>query len=514
MKSPEWLKRALFYEIYPQSFYDSNGDGIGDIKGIIEKLDYIQSIGFNAIWLNPIYDSPFFDAGYDVTDFLKVAPRYGTNQDAYNLFKEVHKRGMHIILDLVPGHTSIHSEWFKESSKAKKNKYSNRYIWNKNVWEAPDDLPSIRGFSERNGCCITNFFSIQPALNYGFTEIKHPEYEEPIDGKGPQSTIKAMIDVIEFWLKKGADGFRCDMAGWLVKRDPGSKGTQKVWQQIFAKVKKDFPDSAFVSEWNDPSMSLDAGFDMDFLLQDWMCVPMNQATRGENPYFHKGRETDSEPFMRHIEHMYCYAKKQKSYLSMISGNHDTERIRKSLTPEELKMYYTFMYTIPSVPFMYYGDELGMKYEEKLDSVEGGYQRTGDRSPMQWDTTKNAGFSKGKSLYIPINPDRKGISVEEELADPESLLNFVKKLLSFKNQHEALDNDAITVFKSYGSGKPIVYERHKGKEHLVIAFNMTSAPQELNLKELEIKGEILFKNITVFVKNGKIILPKGGYLILK
>ncbi len=511
MKHPEWLKTALFYEIYPQSFYDSNGDGIGDLNGIIEKLDYIQSIGFNALWLNPIFDSPFYDAGYDVTDYYTVAKRYGTNEDAYRLFKEVHRRGMHILLDLVPGHTSLQCDWFIQSAKAKLNRYSDRYIWTNSVWDSPD-LPCIRGFSERNGCCLTNFFSIQPALNYGFTNILHPEYEEPVEGKGPQSTIKAMIDVIEFWLKKGADGFRCDMAGWLVKRDPEGKGTQKVWQQIFAKVRRDFPQSAFVAEWNRPDLSLETGFDMDFLLQDVMIVPMNAISRSKNPYFRGGKETDSEPFMRHIEKMYCYAKKHNAYLSMISGNHDTERIRKTLAPEELKTYYAFMYTLPSVPFLYYGDEIGMKYEENLTSVEGGYQRTGDRSPMQWDKSKKAGFSTCAKTYIPINPDRKGISVEEELNDPNSLLCFLKNFLAFRKEHPALDNDAITIFPSYGLGKPILYEREKGSEKLLLAFNQTGKDQEIKTEGYA--GEVLFANCNLSKKDDSFLLPDGGFMILR
>ena len=132
-KQPEWLDNAVFYEIYPQSFRDTNADGIGDINGIIEKLDYIQDLGCNAIWINPCFQSPFGDAGYDVEDYYTVAPRYGTNGDLKRLFDEVHKRGMHILLDLVPGHTSVEHPWFKESLKAQKNPYTDRYIWTDNI---------------------------------------------------------------------------------------------------------------------------------------------------------------------------------------------------------------------------------------------------------------------------------------------------------------------------------------------------------------------------------------------
>lgn len=169
-----WLEHALFYEIYPQSFCDSNADGIGDINGIISKLDYIHNLGCNAIWINPCFDSPFVDAGYDVRDYYKVAPRYGTNEDLKHLFEAAHKRDMHVLLDLVPGHTSVTCEWFRQSCRAEKNEYTDRYIWTDSVWNAPEHIGSIagwiRGGTERDGAAAVNFFTTQPALNYGFYE--------------------------------------------------------------------------------------------------------------------------------------------------------------------------------------------------------------------------------------------------------------------------------------------------------------------------------------------------------
>ena len=148
----EWLKDAVFYEIYPQSFQDTNADGIGDFQGIIDRLDYIKELGCNAIWMNPCFASPFGDAGYDVSDYYTAAPRYGTNEDLKRLFDEVHKRGMHILLDLVPGHTSVDHPWFKESLKAEKNPYTDRYIWTNNIWDQPEGIGSIKGISDRDGC--------------------------------------------------------------------------------------------------------------------------------------------------------------------------------------------------------------------------------------------------------------------------------------------------------------------------------------------------------------------------
>ena len=164
----KWLDNAIFYEIYPQSFLDTNGDGIGDFQGIIEKLDYIKELGCNAIWMNPCFASPFGDAGYDVADYYQAAPRYGTNADLKRLFNEVHKRNMHILLDLVPGHTSVAHPWFKESCKADRNEFTDRYIWTDSTWGQLENMGSLCGISEREGSVIVNFFAHQPALNYGF----------------------------------------------------------------------------------------------------------------------------------------------------------------------------------------------------------------------------------------------------------------------------------------------------------------------------------------------------------
>ncbi|HWT26501.1 MAG TPA: alpha-amylase family glycosyl hydrolase, partial [Mobilitalea sp.] len=213
-----WLNNAIFYEIYPQSFQDSNADGIGDFNGIIRRLEYIRGLGCNAIWMNPCFTSPFMDAGYDVADYYKAAPRYGTNEDLKRIFEEVHRFGMHIILDLVPGHTSDQHPWFKESIEADKNLYTHRYIWTNSIWENPDELLCIRGISDRDGSCGVNFFSTQPALNYGYANPTKDYQMAPTDPE-PMKTRTAIKDIMRFWLTMGCDGFRVDMAGSLVKGD-------------------------------------------------------------------------------------------------------------------------------------------------------------------------------------------------------------------------------------------------------------------------------------------------------
>ena len=197
-----WIKDAVFYEIYPQSFLDTNGDGIGDLDGITEKLDYVKGLGCNAIWLNPCFDSPFKDAGYDVRDYCRVAPRYGCNNDLYRLFGEAHKRGMRVVLDLVIGHTSEEHPWFRESQRAERNEFSDRYIWSDFCFEGADNLAYIGGESERSGVYILNFFKCQPALNFGFLKPEKP-WQQAMDAPGPLATREAVKDIMRFWLSHG-----------------------------------------------------------------------------------------------------------------------------------------------------------------------------------------------------------------------------------------------------------------------------------------------------------------------
>ncbi|MFC1947143.1 alpha-amylase family glycosyl hydrolase [Chloroflexota bacterium] len=214
---PLWLKQAVFYQIYPQSFYDSNGDGIGDLAGIIRKLDYLQWLGVNAIWINPCFVSPFQDAGYDVADYYRVAPRYGTNRDLYKLCRKAHQRGMRVCLDLVAGHTSVEHPWFQASSRQRRNKYSDRYVWVP-LAESPNDtgLSMIPGNTEKGDSYVANCFDFQPALNYGFAVPDQP-WQQPVDASGPLETRQELVETMDYWLGHGVDGFRVDMAFSLVK---------------------------------------------------------------------------------------------------------------------------------------------------------------------------------------------------------------------------------------------------------------------------------------------------------
>ena len=485
---PDWLEKAVFYEIYPQSFFDSNGDGIGDLPGILQKLEYLQYLGINAAWLNPCFASPFQDAGYDVSDFYQVAPRYGTNDDLRNLFTEAHKLGIRILLDLVPGHTSTENAWFKESCKAERNAYSDWYIWTNSIWtwNAPG-VQTVIGYSERDGNYITNFFHFQPALNYGFAK-PDPEqpWQQPVDAPGPQAVRRELKNIMKFWLGLGASGFRVDMAGSLVKNDPGNQETARIWHEIRVWLDREYPEAALVSEWSNPTVAIPAGFHMDFLLP--FASPAFQALfRLENApgssgeasgFFDPNQPGDIRPFLDDYLPLY-QATRGQGFIVIPSGNHDTTpRLGNGRTPPSLELAFLFLLTLPGVPFIYYGDEIGMRSTVGIKSKEGGYGRTGARTPMQWDTTSNAGFSSApmEQLYLPVEaaPDRPNVA--GQVGDANSLLSHVRRIIALRQAHPALcANGAFEPVFAEAGKLPFVYLRQSGGEKLLVAINPANQP---------------------------------------
>lgn len=515
-KQPKWLDEAIFYEIYPQSFYDTNGDGIGDFKGIMEKLDYIKELGCNAIWMNPCFASPFGDAGYDVSDYYLAAPRYGTNDDLKQLFEEVHKRDMHILLDLVPGHTSVEHPWFKESMKAAKNAFTDRYVWTDSIWEEPRGMGCIRGISDRDGSCAVNFFSHQPALNYGFYE-PDPEkkWQQSMEDAGPLATLEELKNIMRFWLTMGCDGFRVDMAGSLVKHDPDSKGTIRLWQNVREFLDKEFPDAAMISEWGEPDKSLEGGFHMDFLLH-FGPSHYNDLFRCENPYFASNGKGDVSKFVdKYIEN---YEKAgRKGLICIPSGNHDMDRLARNIKDDNLKIAFAFLLSMPGAPFIYYGDEIGMRYVEGLTSVEGGYGRTGSRSPMQWDHSPNAGFSTApaEKLYIPLDERDDRPTVESQMADENSLYQEIKRLISIRKNHKALQNRGeIQFVYAKENTYPFVYLRSDEEEKILVILNPSD--REVSFACNYVPKEMIYSfGGNILVSDGKVTVPAcfAGYYMV-
>jgi maltose alpha-D-glucosyltransferase/alpha-amylase len=465
---PKWLESAVFYEIYPQSFYDASGDGIGDFEGIIQKLGYVADLGCNALWINPCFDSPFKDAGSDVRDYKKAAPRYGTNEELCRLFEEAHKKGIRVLLDLVPGHTSEEHSWFRESMKASPKEFENRYIWTDSwIYWGKENIRFVAGEAERNGVYIINFFKCQPALNYGFLNPKEA-WQLPPDHPDCIATREALKDIMRFWLDKGCDGFRVDMADSLVKNDdPQKSGTSAIWRNIREMLDKEYPEAAMVSEWSSPPLSLKAGFHADFLLDHpgggYKSLVREYRLDGQGrlledaSFFKKNGSGDIGRFLGQYLSWY-ESTKHDGFISLISGNHDTPRLSFNLSPEELALFYGFLFTMPGVPFLYYGDEIGMRYLN-LPSKEGGYTRTGSRTPMQWTGGQNKGFSPAgaDALYLPVDPEGGAPSVEAQEKDPLSLFNTVKALIRLRRSEpdlQGLPNLEIL----HSQGLPFVYRR--------------------------------------------------------
>ena len=512
---PDWLNGAVFYEIYPQSFYDSNGDGIGDLNGITEKLDYIRSLGCNALWINPCFDSPFKDAGYDVRDYYRVAPRYGTNEDLYRLFEQAHAKGIRVLLDLVPGHTSEEHPWFLESSKAEPNEYSGRYIWTDFWIRGIPNHPYIGGETPRNGTYMLNFFKCQPALNYGWREPKEP-WQCGTDHPDALATRKALRDIIRFWLDRGCDGFRVDMADSLVKEDDQSKScTAKIWREIREMLDRDYPEAALVSEWCNPVQALDsAGFHADFYLDHWgngyhsLLRQTDDST--DRSYFKKDADSDIFRFLNDYLPQY-EATKDAGSISFLTCNHDTPRLAPRLSIRELQLAYATLFTLPGVPFLYYGDEIGMRYLADLPSKEGGYTRTGSRTPMQWDHSRNMGFSSAPEdmLYLPTDPAPDAPCVADA-AGKDGLYETVRSILAIRHADPDLMASGPFSVLYASPGDPLFVFR-RGKR--VLAVNPSGRQRSADIPDLDDAASPVFTIGTALYEGSRLILGPQSFVLL-
>ena len=534
-KGPAWLSDALFYQIYPSSYMDSDGNGIGDLPGITSKLDYIKSLGVNALWLNPIFESGWFDGGYDVIDFYKVDPRFGTNTDLVTLVNEAHKRGIKVCLDLVAGHTSSKSAWFKESSEKDANqRYSDYYIWMNDIPEnekkeielrhqeaSPES--STRGrYVEANAPRAKyyekNFFECQPALNYGFAhpDPKHP-WEQSVDAPGPQAVRREIRNIMAFWFDKGVDGFRVDMASSLVKNDPDKKEVSKLWQEMRAWKDKNYPENVLISEWANPEQAIPAGFNIDFMIhfgiKGYPSLFFDRKTPwGEWEhtykycYFDKAGKGSLKEFYDNYSKAYG-ATKNLGYIALPSANHDYQRpnIGTRNTFDQLKVAMTFFLTMPGVPFIYYGDEIGMKYQMNLPNKEGSNERAGTRTPMQWTKGKNAGFSTSdpKNLYFPVDTENGKLTVEAQQNVKGSLLEYTRQLTALRHSTKALDNDGDwKLVNSVEHSYPMVYERTAGSERYVVVLNPSGKAADIQIESLSGSPKLVLSSGKVTYKAGK------------
>ena len=569
--APAWLSEAVLYQIYPQSFADSNGDGIGDLPGIAEHLDHLAWLGINTIWLNPCFTSPFNDAGYDVADYMNIAPRYGGNEDLAKLVDQAHTRGIRVLLDLVAGHTSDQHPWF---TAAANDPADHRYIWaapasgdasstrdasstsaagNAGSTSGAGDTPATSATSStspagdlpthphpalpvgfvpspgtRPGGYLPNFFDSQPALNFGYART-HPDepWRQPVDAAGPRANRAALREIIEHWLGLGVSGFRVDMAASLVKDDPGHTETAKLWTETAAWLEASHPEAALLSEWGDPAVAVPAGFHADFFLQfggpseglPLRSLLNNRAAtdRDEwNPvdcYFDPAGRGTARTFID-AYNLATNAIGEPGHVALPTSNHDFARLASGpRTAEQLPAFFAFQLTFPTLPAIYYGDEIGMRFLPDLPDTEGSllgprYNRAGSRTPMQWDRTPNAGFSTAAPdrLYLPVDPDPHRPDVATQRADPHSLLQLVRRLVQLRTAHpdELGPHGSLEVIHD---GYPLIYTR--GARYFVVVN-----PAEREIEHRIPHTQIDLARSTVLENDGVTINTKpDGYRII-
>jgi len=529
---PEWVHNAIFYQVYPQTFYDSDADGIGDLSGIISKLDYIKSLGVNAIWLNPFYVSPFRDAGYDVSDYYQVAPRYGTNDDARLLFEEAKKIGLKVIVDFVPGHTSIDHPWFQQSAKCEKNKYSNWYIWTNKTWFKGMEKYNekfIQGYSDRDGNYMINFFYHQPALNFGWGEPDSTQsWQLPVNHPDIMALRNEMKEIIRYWLKMGADGMRVDMAGSLVKNDNEQK-IKEFWLDVRKMIDEEYPQAFFVSEWSHPTNAMNTGFHADFMHwfggYDDLCqkeIERNQFSTG-NSFFDGAGKGNITHFLDVFLSQYK-STRGKGYVCVPIGNHDLIRINNNgRDTKDLLIIKAFELTMPHVPFIYYGDEIGMRQLDNIQAKEGAYgTRAGARTPMQWNGNKNKGFSEAspEKLYLPVDSTLNAPNVEEQLLDSGSLMNEIKKLILLRRTEKALSAYAnFLPLYAKENQYPFVYLRSDLQSKLLIVLNPSASQSHIEI-DLLIQPDsykLIAGDLIQIVPSGsksKLLISGKSYSIIK
>lgn len=528
----QWWKKAVAYQIYPRSFYDSNGDGIGDLRGIIEKLDYIKELGIDVIWVSPVYESPNDDNGYDISDYHDIMSEFGTMDDFDELLKEVHKRDMKIIMDLVINHTSDEHEWFIESRSSKDNPYRDFYIWHPakpdgseiNNWESIFG-GSVWEYDEQTGEYFMHVFSKkQPDLNWENAKVREHLYE-----------------MVNWWLDKGIDGFRVDAISHIKKRNG--------FPNMPNPMNKDYVPS-FDGHMNQPGIDLFLSEFAEKTIRNYDVmtvgeangVTINDADRWvgeENGYFNmifqfehlglwgaNGEGLD----LRELKEVMTRWQKGldgRGWNALFIENHDLARSVSTwgndadLRKTSAKALATFYFFMQGTPFIYQGQEIGMtnvqfdsieEYDDvgminmyNIETKNGSTHdeimahiwkngRDNSRTPMQWSNAPEAGFTTGKP-WFGTNPNYPDINVEQALNDPDSIYHYYKKMIQMRKTTPAL---------IYGHYELIAQEHEKVYAYLrayegveyVIVVNMFNESTEIDLSEELELGELKLSNYTV------------------
>jgi alpha-glucosidase len=502
MPDNTWWKRGVVYQIYPRSFQDSNGDGIGDLGGIVERLDHLSWLGVDAVWISPFYPSPMKDFGYDISDYCGVDPVFGTLADFDRLIAAAHARGLRVILDFVPNHTSDQHAWFLESRASRNNPKRNWYIWHD---PGPDGGPPNNWLSEFGGVAWTFDPPTGQYYYHGFL----PEQPD-LNWRNP-AVRAAMYDAMRFWLDRGADGFRVDVMWHLIKdakfRDnppnpnppsnaapvsrllPIHSADQPEVHDIVAEMRRvmdAYPERVLIGEIWLPNERLVAYYGKDL---KGAHLPFNFQLIGAawDPRVIEG-----------IIEEYESALPPGGWPNWVLGNHDRSRIASRLGPLEARVAAMMLLTLRGTPTLYYGDEIGMvdvpippgRVRDPFElNVPGlGLGRDPQRTPMQWDDSPNAGFTSAAEPWLPLDERWRDVNVTRAREDPRSMLTLVRRLIDLRRQEAALRVGDYTLVKA--TGTLLVFARHHAGRTLMVALNLAAHPEKVALPSGVRHAEIL------------------------
>ena len=495
-----WWRDGIIYQIYPRSFADSNDDGLGDLPGIINKLDYLADLGVDALWLSPIYPTPDKDFGYDVSDYVDIDPRFGSLADFDLLLSEAHRRGMRIILDLVLNHTSDEHPWFIESRSSRDNPKADWYIWrppsnsppisganggSRRGAKPPNDWQSIFGgrawtyVPERDQYYYHMFVPGQPDLNWRNPEVR-----------------QAILNVVRFWLDRGADGFRLDVFNMYFKDDQSRRNPRKLGIRAFDRQHHiyDCDQPEMIPLLQELRGILDAYPERYAVGETFIDTREKAKLYTGNDRLHAAfnfefmwSRFDPAMLIKPIldwEELYTQHGIWPNY---VLGNHDARRMASRHTKDErdarIKVMMALLLTLRGTPYLYYGEEIGMrdislKRNEILDPFGKRYWpfnkgRDGCRSPMQWGDSANAGFSSAKP-WLPVHPNHRARNVKSQSDDPASMLNFTRELIKLRRKKPALHRGDFTLLTAQPKDK-LVYLRQAPEQTILVALNFKDRP---------------------------------------
>lgn len=523
--SGPWWKDAIIYQIYPRSFKDTDGDGIGDLNGIIEELDYIKSLGVDAVWLNPVYPSPNADNGYDVSDYRNIMPEFGTMQDFERMLKGMHERGIKLIMDVVVNHSSDEHEWFKQSRSSRDNPYRNYYHWHPAEKGTPnfryslfDETGNAWRYDSLTNAYYLHYFSYkQPDLNWENPKLRREVY-----------------DIMKFWAEKGVDGFRLDAFQFVAKDTTFPafpEGFEKNFIDYYA-MQGDIHEylkemrREVLAPYKVMSVAEGAGrnFEDAHNLVDAEREELDMAYAFEAVDLAK---YDGYSFLqfKEIFSRWDSAFAEKGWLSIFLANHDQARLVSRFgndSPQyraaSAKLLNTFILSMRGTPYCYYGDELGMtnigftRIEQFRDIVAiNSYKkalaqgedmelfmkrlsfesRDNGRTPMQWNDAPNAGFSKG-TPWLPVHPNFTGVNAAAQDKDPESVLNHFRQMTQLRKSNPALVHGAYKLLLPEHP-ELYAYTRTLGEKTMLVILNFSGKETKIILPEMKTAKKLLINN---------------------